>query len=79
FLAAFLFCQAFFFGPLVSKKKAGKGIRFAYVAKGEPPLVCSPSFGYAEIHPFVALSNDKEVSPLASGDQRSARWMGASL
>ena len=48
----------------MSKKKAGKGIRFAYVAKGEPPLVCSPSFGYAEIHPFVALSNDKEFRRL---------------
>ena len=24
-------------------------------SKGEPPLVCFPSFSFAEIHPFVAL------------------------
>ena len=27
--------------------------------KGNPPLVRFPSFSYAEIHPSVALSNDK--------------------
>jgi hypothetical protein len=26
--------------------------------------VCFPSFGFAEIHPFVALSNDKEFRRL---------------
>ena len=41
--------------------------------KGKPPLVCFPSFGFAEIHPFVALSNDKGVSPSAEGDRRSRR------
>jgi len=33
------------------------------VAKHSPPKV-PPSFGYAEIHPFVALSNDKEFRRL---------------
>jgi hypothetical protein len=38
--AAFLFCeatqeQAFFFVPLVSKKKAGNEFRFAFVEKGD--------------------------------------------
>jgi len=32
--AAFLFCQAFFFGPLVSKKKAGIKFNFALLHKG---------------------------------------------
>ena len=44
--------------------------------EGKPPLVCFPSFSFAEIHPFVALSNDKVISPLASGDQRYARLIG---
>ena len=43
--------------------------------KGKPPLVCFPSFGYAEIHPFVALPNDLGVSPVATGDQGYAPWM----
>jgi len=31
------------------------------------------------IHPFVALPNGRGVSPLASGDQRYARWIGATF
>jgi hypothetical protein len=37
--------------------------------------VCFPSFGYAEIHPFVALSDDWGFSPVATGDQGCAPWM----
>ena len=28
--------------------------------KGKPPLVCFPSFGFAEIHPFVAPITQRE-------------------
>ena len=75
--AAFLFCQAFFFGPLVSKKKADIKFVFALLYKGNPPLVRFPS---AEprlgIHPSVALWKDKGISLVATSDQRSARWIG---
>ena len=40
--------------------------------KGKTPLVFFPSFGFAEIHPFVALGNEWGVSPSAEGDQRCA-------
>ena len=39
-----LFCQAFFFAPLVSKKKAGKRFGKRLCRKGNPPLVRFPSF-----------------------------------
>ena len=75
--AAFLFCQAFFFGPLVSKKKADIKFNFALLHKGNPPLVRFPS---AEprlgIHPSVALWKDSGISLVATSDQRSARWIG---
>ena len=38
-----LFCQAFFFVPLVSKKKADIKFKFALLYKGNPPLVRFPS------------------------------------
>ena len=45
----------------MSKKKADKGERYAYVEKGEPPLVCSPLQTLTALHsPLVALSNEKE-------------------
>ena len=39
-----LFCQAFFFAPLVSKKKAGERFKKCLWDKGNPPLVRFPSF-----------------------------------
>ena len=50
--------------PLVSKKKADIKFSFTLLYKGNPPLVRFPSFGFAEIHPSVALSNDKEFRAL---------------
>ena len=47
--------------------------------KGNPPLVCFPSFAFGKIHPFVALMNDRGISDSAESDQRCARWIGASL
>ena len=38
-----------------------------------------PSFAFGEIHPLVALSNDRGISDSAESDQRYARWIGASL
>ena len=38
--------------------------------------MCFPSFGFAEIHPDLALLNERRISPSADGDQRSARWIG---
>ena len=40
---AFLFCQAFFFAPMVSKKKAVLMLAKALWDKGSPPLVRLPS------------------------------------
>ena len=40
--------------------------------KGKPPLVCFPSFGYAEIHPFVALLNAKEFRRLRAATNARA-------
>jgi len=36
------FLLSFFLAPLVPKKKADKGLEYAYVEKGKPPLVCFP-------------------------------------
>jgi len=36
------FLLSFFLAPLVPKKKADKGLKYAYVEKGKPPLVCFP-------------------------------------
>ena len=34
--------------------------------------MCFPSFAFGKIHPFVALANDRGVSPSAEGDQGAA-------
>ena len=51
--------------PLVSKKKAGKRFEKTLWDKGNPHLCVPPlSSLWLEIHPFVALSNDKEFRTL---------------
>ena len=67
------FLPSFFLAPLVPKKKADKGFKYAYVEKGEPPLVCSPLQILTALHsPLVALSNDKEISLVATSEEGSA-------
>ena len=67
-LAAFLFCQAFFFGPLVSKKKADIKFNFALLHKGNPPLVRFPASQAKHTH-------RKRSSPLPSrGSAFTLRW-----
>ena len=68
--AAFLFCQAFFFGPSVSKKKAGNRFKKCLRAKGNSlrlgevhplaqrlrgtPHLCGVNFAYGEALPYFA-------------------------
>ena len=59
--------------PLLPKKKASKRFKKALCRKGNPPLVRFPSFGFAKIHPSVALPNGTGVSRLARRDRRSRR------
>ena len=58
------FLPSFFLCASCAKEKSGRvGIK-PFIQKGKPPLVCFPSFGFTEIHPFVALSNNKEFRAL---------------
>ena len=61
---------------LVQSKEKWKAVKITLVGyKGKPPLVCFPSFAFGKIYPFVALANDRGVSPSAESDQRCARWI----
>ena len=63
--AAFLFCQAFFFGPSVSKKKAGNRFKKCLRAKGN-------SLRLGEVHPLAQrlrgthFANAKSPPPLST-------------
>ena len=76
--AAFLFCQAFFFGPSVSKKKAGNRFKKCLRAKGN-------SLRLGEVHPLAQrlrrthFANAKSPLPLAQGLRGTPHLCGSSL
>ena len=73
-------CGVFFFAKLFSlrlycqRKKRVSDLKRFCVERGTPHLCGSPLPSLRlVIHPSVALSNDKGVSPSAEGDRRSRR------
>ena len=65
---------SFSFAPAVTKEKRVIDLEILYGIRGNPHLCVPPlSSLWLEIHPFVALSNDKDISPSAEGDRRSRR------